>query len=98
MGNIVPPSMGPFPRLNPEFVVRAQPDLVMASARNLAEMAQRPGWASMPALKQRRSCGFAEAEYEVLTRPGPRLAEAADRLADCLVRLSAMLPGGGAAR
>ena len=98
MGNIVPSSMGPFPRLNPEFVVRAQPDVVMASARNLAEMALRPGWASMPALQQRRSCGFVEAEYEVLTRPGPRLAEAADRLADCLVRLSATLPGGGAAR
>ena len=87
LGNIVPASLGPFPKLNPEFVVRARPDIVMAAARNLAEMPRRPGWRALTALQQQRSCGFDAARYTLLTRPGPRLGEAALVLADCLARL-----------
>jgi iron complex transport system substrate-binding protein len=98
LGNVAPAALGPFPKLNPEFVVRAQPDLVMASERNLAEMLKRPGWDAITALRRQRSCGFAEARYEVLIRPGPRLAEAAELVADCLTKLRpetavAPLPG-----
>lgn len=89
MANIVPAAMGPFPKLNPEFVVRARPDIVMASARAVAEMPQRPGWAALAALRQGRHCGFANERYEMLVRPGPRLADTAEALADCLVRLGA---------
>lgn len=92
LANVVPARMGPFPKLNPEFVVRAQPDLVMASAGNLAEMARRPGWSAITALRQRRTCGFAEARLDVLVRPGPRLAEAAELIADCLERLDRQAP------
>ena len=91
LGNVVPAAMGPFPKLNPEFVVRAQPGIVMASARNLAEMPGRPGWQAITALQSGRSCGFAEARYELLVRPGPRLADAGELIADCLVKI-----GGGA--
>jgi iron complex transport system substrate-binding protein len=87
MGNIVPATLGPFPKLNPEFIVRAQPDIVMASARSLAEMPARPGWQSLRALRAQRTCGFAAAQWDALVRPGPRLADAADALADCLVGL-----------
>ena len=94
LANVVPARMGPFPKLNPEFVVRAQPDLVMASAGNLAEMARRPGWSAITALRQQRTCGFAEARLDVLVRPGPRLAEAAELIADCLERLGRQGPTG----
>ena len=87
LGNVVPAAMGPFPKLNPEFVVRAQPGILMASARNLAEMPGRPGWGTLQALKSGRSCGFDEARYAVLVRPGPRLAEAGEQMADCLAQL-----------
>jgi iron complex transport system substrate-binding protein len=88
LGNIIPAEMGPFPRLNPEFVVKARPDIVLAAERNLEEMVRRPGWASLPALQQ-RSCGFDTAHYEVLIRPGPRMGEAAQQLAECFARLGA---------
>lgn len=87
LGNAVPASLGPFPKLNPEYVVRAQPDIVMASERNLAEMPKRPGWSALRALRDRRQCGFAPERYEILIRPGPRLGEAAELMADCLARL-----------
>ena len=92
LGNIVPAGMGPFPMLNPEFVVRAQPGLVMASSRNLAEMAARPGWGALNALRQQRSCGFSEAQADRLVRPGPRLAEGAELIVDCLQRLAGRAP------
>ncbi|MEO6032689.1 MAG: helical backbone metal receptor [Burkholderiaceae bacterium] len=87
MDNAVPAELGPFPKLNPEFVVLAQPDIVMAQQRNLAAMAQRPGWNTLRALRGGRSCGFSPERYELLTRPGPRLGEAAQVLADCLAGL-----------
>lgn len=89
MGNIVGPELGPFPKLNPEFVVRAQPDIIMASQRNVDSMPGRPGWATMKALRDRRVCGFSPERYEFLIRPGPRMGEAALILADCLAGLPA---------
>ena len=92
LANIVPASMGPFPKLNPEFVVRAQPGLVMASSRNLADMPGRPGWGALDALRRQRSCGFSEAQADVLVRPGPRLAEGAELIVDCLLRVGGQAP------
>jgi iron complex transport system substrate-binding protein len=82
--NIVPASLGPFPKLSPEFVVLAQPDIVMAELRNLQDMPRRPGWLALRALQQRQVCAFPAASYEVLVRPGPRMGHAAAQLADCL--------------
>ncbi|MDZ4279528.1 MAG: helical backbone metal receptor [Hydrogenophaga sp.] len=82
--NIVTPDLGPFPRINPEYVVRANPDLIMIGARNVQGMAQRPGWSSMKALREQRMCVFTEAESDVLVRPGPRMAEAARVMARCI--------------
>jgi len=92
LGNIVPASLGPFPKLNPEFVIRAQPDLVLADARAVADMPGRPGWGRLHALEQGRACGFAPGQYDVLVRPGPRLGEAAELMADCLARLAPPRP------
>ena len=89
LANIVPSELGPFPKLNPEFVVRAQPDLVIAQRVNLAEMPKRPGWAGLRALRSATVCGFEPAAYELLIRPGPRMGEAAQSLAACLAALPA---------
>lgn len=88
MGNILAPENGTFPKVNPELVVRAQPDVVMASAQNLQEMPLRPGWTSLRALARGKACGFELAQFDLLTRPGPRMGEAAGVLADCLVRVA----------
>lgn len=84
LGNIVPAAHGPFPKINPEFVVRAQPDLIMASERDFATMPARPGWARLDALRGGRHCVFADDFFPVFLHPGPRLGEAAEAIADCL--------------
>jgi iron complex transport system substrate-binding protein len=92
MGNAIPAALGPFPKLNPEYVVRAQPEIVMGSQRNLDEMPKRPGWGTLRALNEHRTCGFDPAKAELLIRPGPRLGEAAGVLADCLVAIDKRMP------
>jgi len=86
--NIVPTKLGPFPKLNPEYIVRANPDLIMVGQRSADGMAQRPGWAGMRALREQRLCVFPVEEANVLVRPGPRMAEAARIMARCLVEKS----------
>ena len=92
LGNVVPAALGPFPQLNPEFVIRAQPDVVLASARALADMPARPGWSTLKALQMKRTCGLAPAAWDSLVRPGPRLGEAAEAIADCLAGLGKTAP------
>jgi len=87
--NIVPAALGPFPKLNPEFVVRARPDLVIGLRRDMSTLAERPGWGALAAVRERRLCGFDSDDYDMLVRSGPRLGEAAVLLADCLGRLAA---------
>jgi len=87
LANIVPPELGPFPKLNPEYVVRAKPDLIMGVQAEQAALVGRPGWGGLAAVRQRRLCGFDTPQYDMLVRPGPRMGEAAALLVDCLVRL-----------
>ena len=82
--NILPASLGPFPKINPEFVVRAQPDLIMVGDSNFADMTTRPGWQNMRAMRAQRVCHFKSEESDVLVRAGPRMAEAARLMAKCL--------------
>lgn len=82
--NIIPAKLGPFPKLNPEFIVRANPDVVMVGQRSVDNMGQRPGWQNMRAVREKRLCVFTTAQSDVLVRPGPRMAEGARLMAQCL--------------
>lgn len=87
LGNIVPAALGPFPQLNPEFVLRAQPALLVLPRRVADELPRRPGWARLQAVATGRICALAADPWNALVRPGPRAAEAAEALVDCLLRL-----------
>ena len=82
--NIVPARLGSVPKLNPEFVVRADPQVIMLAERDAATLARRPGWSRLRALREGRVCAFTPAQGDVIVRPGPRLDEGAQLLADCL--------------
>ena len=82
--NIVPGHLGTVPRLNPEFVVRADPQVIMIWDRNAPALTGRPGWNRVRALRDGRVCAFTTEQNDVIMRPGPRLAEAARIMADCL--------------
>ena len=82
--NVVPPELGPFPRLNPEYVVRANPDVIMSGNNSMQPMVMYPGWQGIEAVRRQRVCVFGPGESDVVVRPGPRMAEAARIMARCL--------------
>ena len=86
VGNILPAALGPFPQINPEFVVQAQPDVILAGDSSRAQLLQRPGWSRLKAITQQRLCVFKPDESDVLVRAGPRMAEGARLMVDCLNR------------
>ena len=71
--NVAPAALGPFPKLSPEFVVRAQPDIVIGDARARARHGAAPrlggtarrcataGSAPSPAPSSKCWCGPARA-------------------------------------
>lgn len=94
LANIMPGSLGPFPKINPEWVVRSDPDLIMLSERHGQVLAGRPGWRQMRALREGRVCLFTPDEADTLVRPGPRLAEAAQLMLRCVnSQLARAAPG-----
>jgi iron complex transport system substrate-binding protein len=82
--NIVPGRLGSIPKLNPEFVVRADPQLIVISQRDAASLRMRPGWSGMRATREGHVCALTQAQGDAVMRPGPRLAQAARILVDCL--------------
>ena len=92
MRNILPASLGPFPKINPEFVVRTQPDVIMAGDSSRASMAQRPGWSQLKAIQSGKVCAFSSEESDMLVRAGPRIAEGARLMVQCLLRMAGDKP------
>ncbi len=75
-----------WPRVGIEEVVDRDPDIVLwpvgeASAKSLAEVRRLPGWREVGAVR-RANIHFLEAS--LFARPGPRIGEAARRLAELL--------------
>jgi iron complex transport system substrate-binding protein len=82
--NIIPKSLGPFPKINPEFVVQAKPDVILLTESTTADIQKRPGWSSIPAVAKNRICSFTTDKNDVLVRPGPRMGEAALLISQCI--------------
>jgi iron complex transport system substrate-binding protein len=89
VGNILPARMGPFPQVNPEFVVLAQPDVILVGDSSRDSLLKRPGWSRLLAIQHQGVCVLTPAESDMLVRAGPRMAEGARLMADCLNRVSA---------
>ena len=87
-GRNIVTDLGPFPRLNPEYVVRHNPDVIFASAADVAHLAERPGWATIRAVREQRTCSFTAQISDTIVRPGPRVPEGMRALAECLHRVA----------
>jgi iron complex transport system substrate-binding protein len=86
--NIVTMDLGAFPKLNPEYVVQHNPDVIFISPADAADLAQRPGWEQIRAVKEHRLCSFAPDVRDTIVRPGPRVAQGMRAMADCLARVA----------
>lgn len=82
--NVVGADLGPFPKLNPEYIVQANPEVIMISADQAPSLPQRPGWSDITALQTPHVCAFTSAQRENMIRPSPRMVVGIQILAKCL--------------
>jgi iron complex transport system substrate-binding protein len=86
--NIVSADLGAYPKLNPEYVVRHDPQVIFVSPRDAASLAERPGWERIRAVREHRFCSFEPQVRDIIVRPGPRVADGMRAMADCLARVA----------
>ena len=86
--NIVPAELGPFPKLNPEYVVLHNPDVIFVSPQDAQTLGQRPGWTGIRAVREHRLCALSPEARDTVVRPGPRVVEGMRALAACLDKVA----------
>ncbi len=85
--NVVTSAMGSFPQVNPEFVVKANPQIIFMGERAATDLKTRPGWQRIEAIQQQKICSFTPDQSDIVVRSGPRIPEAADLMVACLKRI-----------
>ena len=99
LANVVPAGSAPFVPMSREWALQADPQLFVISdpqQQGLAALRARPGWSRLPALREGRVCLFDGSDLDALVRPGPRLAEGARLLRDCVLRVQGAPASGQA--
>ncbi len=87
--NIASRDLPMYPKLSPEYVVRANPDVVITMADMVApQPTERQGWSGINAVRHQRHCRIPSDNFDVMVRPGPRIDEAARQIVQCLQRLT----------
>lgn len=86
--NIVGAELGAFPRLNPEYVVRHDPDVIFVEQADIQGLSSRPGWSAIRAIRERRVCAILPEVADTVVRAGPRIAAGMRALDECLTRVA----------
>lgn len=78
-----------YPQLSSEFIVAADPDLILLAdtkccEQNAASVAARPGWAGLTAVN---SGGVVELDDDIASRWGPRIVDLVEVVAERLAEL-----------
>jgi iron complex transport system substrate-binding protein len=77
--NVAARASSPYPQLSAEEIVRADPEvIVLADAAygvTVEQVVARPGWSAITAVRNRR---LVPADASLMSRPGPRVVQAAE--------------------
>lgn len=80
--NVAAAAKTAYPTISAEEVIRADPDVIVlddaAFGTTVDSIAKRPGWSALSAVKNQRVYPL---DANLMSRPGPRVAEAAETLA-----------------
>ena len=74
--NIVGEDMGEFPQLDPEFVIAADPEVIVLGEHTDPDLEARAGWADISAVATGNVVQLSPGEGDIVSRPGPRFVEA----------------------
>jgi iron complex transport system substrate-binding protein len=86
--HVVDAALGDYPQVDPEHVVAQDPEVILLMDApygvTAAQVAARPGWSGLRAVRDGRVLELTLAEVDALSRPGPRLVDAAWAIARLL--------------
>lgn len=86
--NVLDESLGDFPQVDPEYVVAADPEVILLTDApfgvTAADVAARPGWAGLSAVREGKVVELDTVLVDMLSRAGPRLGQAVHELARIL--------------
>lgn len=86
--HVVDAALGDYPQVDPEHVVAQDPEVILLMNApygvTAAQVAARPGWSGLRAVRDGRVLELTLAEVDALSRPGPRLVDAAWAIARLL--------------
>lgn len=86
--NVIDATLGDFPLVDPEYVVAADPQVILLTDApfgvTAADVAARPGWGGLSAVQQGRVVELDADTVDMLSRAGPRLGQAVLELARIL--------------
>ena len=68
--------MGDFPQLDPEYVVAADPAVIIVNENDVDALEARSGWADIAAIRDGRVVPTTAVLTDAISRPGPRMVEA----------------------
>lgn len=80
--DIVGDGLGDFPKISPEAVIAGNPDVIFGVS--LEEVRKRPGWDRIAAVRSGRVYKLTPREAELVSRPGPHIADGLRTLAAIL--------------
>lgn len=81
--NIIPRELGLFPQISRELVVQRNPEVIVLTHPGATDLRMRPGWGGLRAVQTNRICSFVGESANLLSRPGPRVAQGLQLLVDC---------------
>lgn len=83
--NIAADAIDDFPQLSAEVIIDRDPEVIIladeAAGVTAESVAERPGWSGISAVVNERICVI---DPDIVSRPGPRIVEAVEALAECL--------------
>jgi len=81
--NVIPKELGLFPKISPELVVQKNPEVIVLTHPGAADLPRRAGWSNLAAIRNKRVCAFTGEQNNLLSRPGPRVAQGLQLLVNC---------------
>jgi iron complex transport system substrate-binding protein len=83
--NIASDSSVPWLQLNSEYILKRNPGTIFLADHqygvNADQLAKRPGWNSIDAVKNKRVVELSAEENDIVSRPGPRIIDALEYIA-----------------
>jgi len=85
--NVVPKSLGAFPKLGKEWLLKQSPEMIVFAYPRNKSFKNAPGWRVLKAVKDDHLCVLTQEQSDRLLRLGPRVAAGLKAVVECFQKM-----------